>query len=63
MEFFLNKTGRPILYSCSWPAYFVAYKKIVSHIQNIVSNPGVIHIDVFHHSKPWFAVMHKSLQL
>ncbi|XP_067663985.1 alpha-N-acetylgalactosaminidase-like [Haliotis asinina] len=21
MEFFLNKTGRPILYSCSWPAY------------------------------------------
>jgi hypothetical protein len=22
MEFFLNKTGRPILYSCSWPAYF-----------------------------------------
>lgn len=28
MEFFLNKTGRPILYSCSWPAYFVAYKKI-----------------------------------
>uniref|UniRef100_A0A0B7BCH9 Alpha-galactosidase n=1 Tax=Arion vulgaris TaxID=1028688 RepID=A0A0B7BCH9_9EUPU len=21
MEFFLNKTGRPILFSCSWPAY------------------------------------------
>ncbi|KAH9496010.1 hypothetical protein Btru_014898 [Bulinus truncatus] len=21
MEFYLNKTGRPILYSCSWPAY------------------------------------------
>ncbi|XP_062610228.1 alpha-N-acetylgalactosaminidase-like [Saccostrea cucullata] len=28
MEFFLNKTGRPILYSCSWPAYFVANDKI-----------------------------------
>ncbi|XP_076071237.1 alpha-N-acetylgalactosaminidase-like [Mytilus galloprovincialis] len=23
MEFYLNKTGRPMLYSCSWPAYVV----------------------------------------
>lgn len=28
MEFYLNKTGRPILYSCSWPAYVVASGKI-----------------------------------
>ncbi|XP_041357991.1 alpha-N-acetylgalactosaminidase-like isoform X2 [Gigantopelta aegis] len=28
MEFWLNKTGRPILYSCSWPAYVVFSHKI-----------------------------------
>ncbi|KAL5012401.1 hypothetical protein ScPMuIL_010952 [Solemya velum] len=28
MEMWLNKTGRPILYSCSWPAYFVVEGKI-----------------------------------
>ncbi|XP_025087731.1 alpha-N-acetylgalactosaminidase-like [Pomacea canaliculata] len=27
MGFFLNKTGRPILYSCSWPAYIVGNKQ------------------------------------
>ncbi|XP_053400322.1 alpha-N-acetylgalactosaminidase-like [Mercenaria mercenaria] len=28
MSFFLNQTGRPMLYSCSWPAYVVFYGKI-----------------------------------
>ncbi|KAH3839736.1 alpha-N-acetylgalactosaminidase-like isoform X2 [Dreissena polymorpha] len=37
MSFFLNQTGRPMLYSCSWPAYVVFngqvpdYKKIASY--------------------------------
>ncbi|RUS77191.1 hypothetical protein EGW08_015043 [Elysia chlorotica] len=35
MEFFLNKTGRPILFSCSWPAYMQSsdpdYKLIAKH--------------------------------
>lgn len=26
MGFFLNQTGRPMLYSCSWPAYIVGNK-------------------------------------
>lgn len=28
MEFYLNRTGRPMLYSCSWPAYVVFNKQI-----------------------------------
>lgn len=28
MEFYLNRTGRPMLYSCSWPAYVVFSGKI-----------------------------------
>ncbi|CAL1543439.1 unnamed protein product [Lymnaea stagnalis] len=35
MEFYLNKTGRPILYSCSWPAYeqasFPDYPRIAKY--------------------------------
>ncbi|KAL4230836.1 hypothetical protein ACF0H5_011210 [Mactra antiquata] len=37
MSYYLNQTGRPILYSCSWPAYQVEarivpdYKKIASY--------------------------------
>lgn len=37
MSFFLNQTGRPMLYSCSWPAYIVFsghipdYKKIATY--------------------------------
>lgn len=35
MEFFLNKTGRPILFSCSWPAYMQStdpnYSLIAKH--------------------------------
>ena len=30
MEFYMNKTGRPMLYSCSWPAYVVFSKQTVS---------------------------------
>jgi hypothetical protein len=25
----MNKTGRPIVYSCSWPAYFEYYRRPV----------------------------------
>lgn len=46
MEFYLNRTGRPILYSCSWPAYIVGhsipdYKKIAKFC-NIWRNYGDI---------------------
>ncbi|XP_046575091.1 alpha-N-acetylgalactosaminidase-like [Haliotis rubra] len=43
MEFFLNKTGRPILYSCSWPAYVKDpdYKTIADNC-NIWRNYGDI---------------------
>ena len=30
MEFYLNRTGRPILFSCSWPAYEESQKTPVS---------------------------------
>lgn len=36
MEFYLNKTGRPFLYSCSWPAYIVGSGKIVGTIIGIL---------------------------
>ena len=30
MSFYMNQTGRPMLFSCSWPAYVVFNGKIVS---------------------------------
>ncbi|KAK7097148.1 alpha-N-acetylgalactosaminidase-like [Littorina saxatilis] len=33
MAFFLNKTGRAILYSCSWPAYITGKQKIPPYKQ------------------------------
>jgi len=31
MEFYLNKTGRPILFSCSWPAYKTWHQKKIDY--------------------------------
>ncbi|KAK3593553.1 hypothetical protein CHS0354_018638 [Potamilus streckersoni] len=33
MGFYLNKTNRPILYSCSWPAYVVGSGKVPNYTQ------------------------------
>ena len=31
MEFYLNKTGRPILFSCSWPAYMTEHQVKINY--------------------------------
>ncbi|XP_046575089.1 LOW QUALITY PROTEIN: alpha-N-acetylgalactosaminidase-like [Haliotis rubra] len=41
MEFFLNQTGRPILFSCSWPAYVVGTLKQVPDYQAIKENCNI----------------------
>ena len=37
MAGFLNRTGRPILYSCSWPAYVVSSKQTVSIVKPAIA--------------------------
>ena len=36
MSFWLNKTGRPILFSCSWPAYQEGHMKVSFYIMQLV---------------------------
>jgi len=32
----MNKTGRPIMYSCSWPAYFEYYRKPKRIVRKVI---------------------------
>jgi len=45
MSMYLNQTGRPMLYSCSWPAYVVFNGQIVS-VQHSVPVKGRVY-DLF----------------
>lgn len=37
----MNETGRPILYSCSWPAYFEYYRKPTMIVSSTVKYQNV----------------------
>jgi alpha-galactosidase len=40
----MNKTGRPIMYSCSWPAYFEYYRKPPMNVR-LEKNLSLSHLE------------------